>query len=129
MTVEKKDVARRNPPRASSWETVWLIHHPATLLAARVARLNIRPHPEYTFEIGYVDKDDTDRFHRYLKPKITIKNGVVEMEVISEEGLAWVTAEAEAFIHGETQKREHEIRLQQKASTPRKRPGDKSTEA
>lgn len=127
MPAEKSDVRKTPPPRRSSWENIKVIYHPETLLAARINRLDVRPHPEYTFELGRVDEVDEDddegvpQFHRFLKPKVTIVKGEVELEVISEEGMAWVMTEAGAFIAGEIQKREHELELQRKTGAPKKK--------
>lgn len=123
MPADKKDI-RKTAPKRSSWENIKVIHHPETLLAVRINRLNVKPHPEYTFEYGYVEADDIDRFHRYQKPKVTIEDGVVEIwdnDDDNDTALRWVKRQAFNFIVAEVQKRENELQLQKKARKPKKK--------
>lgn len=115
MTAE----SRKIPMKKSSWEPVRVLIHEETRIATRVSRLNIRPYPRYTFEIGYVDAEE--RFHRFIEPKVTVgENGVAELEAIDEDAITSVKELAEQYIVEEIQKREHELQLQRK-SRPKKK--------
>lgn len=121
MITDKKE-SRKAPTKKkkSSWEHVQVFVHKDTKVAARVARLNIKPHAKYTYETGYVD--DEGDFHRFHEPKITIgEDGRVEIEYIEDEAFAYVRTEALGYIAAEVQKREHELRLQKRSRAPKGR--------
>ena len=78
MQTEKKDNRKEPTKKQSLWEPVKIIIHKETKVAVRVSRLTIKPHPLYTYEIGYVDAEE--QFHRFLKPKVEIDEATGKVE-------------------------------------------------
>ena len=121
MQTEKKDNRKEPTKKQSLWEPVKIIIHKETKVAVRVSRLTIKPHPLYTYEIGYVDAEE--QFHRFLKPKVEIDEatGKVELTPIDADAARWAMEEADVYIVEEVQKRENELQLQKKSRSPKKR--------
>jgi len=117
MQPDKRTESRKaGTKKKSSWEPVKIIVDKETNIAARVSRLPIKPHPEYSYEIGRVDENDT--FRRFLKPRVSISEGKVEMDPIKSDVVVWAMEQAEIYIIEEVQKRESELQLQAKSRVP-----------
>lgn len=116
--TEKRTDSRKAPAKKSTWEPVKIIIHKETKIAARVSRLPIKPHPAYTYDLGYVNDDE--QFKRFLRPKIEIKDGEVNLTSIDTAAVSWVMEHAEIYILEQIQSREDEIRLQERSRAPRK---------